>query len=219
MWAMIVKEFRQLRRDRRTLAMMIFLPILLLIIFGYAASFDVTTIRTTVVGPQARLVAAELPPKFRPVRVAPGDGHSDAVAALRDGDTEVAIVTGTGSATILIDGSQLFTANAAKAELAAMAARSAQAPANAPGPAATGAAGPTAARGAAAGAAAVPSAGFAPRVEVLFNPALKTSEIMVPGLAWPDPAVRRHGHHQPRRRPRAAGGHAGATRGHAAAPA
>ena len=60
MWAMIVKEFRQLRRDRRTLAMMIFLPILLLIIFGYAASFDVKTIPTTVVGPLARPVAAEL---------------------------------------------------------------------------------------------------------------------------------------------------------------
>ena len=33
MWAMIVKEFRQLRRDRRTVAMMVALPILLLVIF------------------------------------------------------------------------------------------------------------------------------------------------------------------------------------------
>ena len=41
MRAMIVKEFRQLRRDRRTLAMMIVMPILLLVILGYAASFDV----------------------------------------------------------------------------------------------------------------------------------------------------------------------------------
>ena len=38
MWAMIVKEFRQLRRDRRTLAMMIVMPVVLLIVFGYAAS-------------------------------------------------------------------------------------------------------------------------------------------------------------------------------------
>ncbi|HUK67648.1 MAG TPA: ABC transporter permease [Streptosporangiaceae bacterium] len=183
MWAMIVKEFRQLRRDRRTLAMMIFLPILLLIIFGYAASFDVKTIPTTVVGPQARLVAAELPSKFHPVRVAPGDGRGDAVAALRDGDAAVAIVTGTGGATVLIDGAQLFTANAAKAELAALAARSAQSSTSAPGPAATGAARPSAARGAEPGIAAIPAAAFAQRVEVLFNPALKTSDIMVPGLA------------------------------------
>ena len=42
MWAMIVKEFRQLRRDRRTLAMMIVMPVILLIVFGYAASFDVS---------------------------------------------------------------------------------------------------------------------------------------------------------------------------------
>lgn len=54
MWAMIVKEFRQLRRDRRTLAMMIVLPVLLLVVFGYAASFDVKSIPTVVAGPQAQ---------------------------------------------------------------------------------------------------------------------------------------------------------------------
>ena len=34
MRAMILKEFRQMRRDRRTLALMIGLPLLLLIVFG-----------------------------------------------------------------------------------------------------------------------------------------------------------------------------------------
>ena len=53
MWAMIVKEFRQLRRDRRTLAMMIVMPVILLIVFGYAASFDVSTIPAVVAGPKA----------------------------------------------------------------------------------------------------------------------------------------------------------------------
>src|SRR5579859_3446150 len=57
MWAMIVKEFRQLRRDRRTLAMMIVMPVVLLIVFGYAASFDVTTIPTVAAGPQAAQAA------------------------------------------------------------------------------------------------------------------------------------------------------------------
>ncbi len=65
MWAMIVKEFRQLRRDRRTLAMMIALPIILLVVLGYAASFDVTSVSVTVVGPQAASAARLLP---RPVR-------------------------------------------------------------------------------------------------------------------------------------------------------
>ena len=50
MWAMIVKEFRQLHRDRRTLAMMIVLPILLLIVLGYAASFDVKSVSVAAAG-------------------------------------------------------------------------------------------------------------------------------------------------------------------------
>ena len=56
MWAMIVKEFRQLRRDRRTLAMMIALPVLLLVMLGYAASFDVKSIPIAVAGPGAAAV-------------------------------------------------------------------------------------------------------------------------------------------------------------------
>jgi len=53
MRAMIIKEFRQLRRDRRTLAMMIVMPILLLVNLGYAASFDVSVVPTVVAGPGA----------------------------------------------------------------------------------------------------------------------------------------------------------------------
>ncbi len=46
MWAIVVKEFRQLRRDRRTVAMLFLLPFLFLVVFGYAASFDVKEIPT-----------------------------------------------------------------------------------------------------------------------------------------------------------------------------
>ena len=53
MWAMIVKEFRQLRRDRRTLAMMIAMPVILLVVLGYAASFNVRRSPVPVAGPQA----------------------------------------------------------------------------------------------------------------------------------------------------------------------
>src|SRR5260370_28871321 len=112
MWAMIVKEFRQLRRDRRTLAMMIFLPIVLLIIFGYAASFDVKTIPTTVVGPRASQVAAELRAPFQAVNVAPGEGRADALAALRDGSTPAAIVPDPRGTTVLPDRPQPSTAKA-----------------------------------------------------------------------------------------------------------
>ena len=40
MWAMIVKEFVQMRRDRMTFATMIFVPILQLTLFGYAINTD-----------------------------------------------------------------------------------------------------------------------------------------------------------------------------------
>jgi ABC transporter DrrB family efflux protein len=157
MWAMIVKEFRQLRRDRRTLAMMIFLPVLLLVIFGYAARFDVKSIGVTVVGPQARAVAAALRPPFEATTVAPGETRADAVKALRDGRAPVAFVTGAGGVTVLLDGSQLFTATAAKTALAEMSSRAAKTAQTAQPP--------------------------STRVDVLYNPGLKTSDIMVPGLA------------------------------------
>lgn len=63
------KEFREVRRDRRTLALMIFMPVLLLVIFGYAANFDVSDIPTAVVGPGAKAAGAELQEPFRAVDV------------------------------------------------------------------------------------------------------------------------------------------------------
>ncbi|HEY7822398.1 MAG TPA: hypothetical protein VIG24_06180 [Acidimicrobiia bacterium] len=57
MLAVIVKEFRQVVRDRRTLAMLIVMPVVLLLVFGYAASFDVDEIPTVLVGDRADLVS------------------------------------------------------------------------------------------------------------------------------------------------------------------
>ena len=93
MWAMIVKEFRQVRRDRRTLAMMILLPILLLVVFGYAASFDVSSIPTRIVGPNADAVAGVLRDPFEVDSIHPEQNRSDAVTALRDGTVPVVVVT------------------------------------------------------------------------------------------------------------------------------
>ena len=160
MWAMIVKEFRQLRRDRRTLAMMIVLPVLLLVVFGYAASFDVTVIPVAVAGPGA--AGLDLRAPFQVVQRAPSEGASWAQDELRDGHAAVAVITGT-RITVLIDGSQLFTAKAALAALES--------------------AGTTfhAASGQTAGARAANVRTL--RVRVLYNPGLKTSYIMIPGLA------------------------------------
>ena len=53
MRALFIKEFQELKRDRRTLAMIIMLPLLLLLVFGYAANFSVDHINVKVLGPQA----------------------------------------------------------------------------------------------------------------------------------------------------------------------
>src|SRR6266704_3416927 len=161
MWAMIVKEFRQLRRDRRTLAMMIVMPVVLLIVFGYAASFDVTTVPTVAAGPQAARAANLIGKPFDLVNTQPSEGRAWAEQQLRDGHAAVAVVTGSGHPEVLIDGSQLFTAKASIAALSAAASVHAQA-------------GPP---GSQAGSTA------APEVTVLYNPGLGTSDIMIPGLA------------------------------------
>jgi ABC-2 type transport system permease protein len=109
---MIVKEFRQLRRDRRTLVMMIALPILLLIVLGYAASFNVTSIPVAAAGPRAAAVSGLLPKPFDVVTAQPSKSRSWAQDQLRDGHAAVAVVTGGTRPVVLVDGTQLFTAQA-----------------------------------------------------------------------------------------------------------
>src|SRR4030042_896457 len=104
MRAMVLKEFRQLRRDRRTLALMIMVPLLLLIVFGYVARFDIKQIPTAVVGAQAEMVAGLLPEPFD-VRIvdsagdrATGEGllrRSPAIIAVRGGPPRTLLVAGT----------------------------------------------------------------------------------------------------------------------------
>jgi ABC-2 type transport system permease protein len=117
MWAMIVKEFRQLRRDRRTLVMMIALPILLLVVLGYAATFDVKSVPVAVAGPDAAVTSHVLPKPFDVVIAQPTAGQAWAKDQLRDGSAAVAVVTGGSRPVVLIDGSQLFTAQATLAAL------------------------------------------------------------------------------------------------------
>ena len=175
MRAMIVKEFRQLRRDRRTLAMMIVMPVLLLVILGYAASFDVSDIPTVVAGRGADAVATALPKSFRVAATYPATAaQTEAATAwahdeLRDGHAAVAIVTGGagGGPLILVDGSQLFTAQAALRQFAVQ-------------PRGVRGDGSPRSQGVPGGR--PPGLALA-TTQILFNPQLKTSYIMIPGLA------------------------------------
>ncbi|MEX2549957.1 MAG: ABC transporter permease [Nitriliruptoraceae bacterium] len=143
---MVVNEFRQMRRDHRALAMMIVLPLLMLVVFGYAASFDVSDVPVRVVGPQAEQVASELPDTLAVEEVVPADGEEEGRDALVDGAVVAVVVTSkTGEGRVLVDGSQLFSARAVANGIAA------EAPAL--------------------------------QVEILFNPDLDTSAVMVPAIA------------------------------------
>jgi len=128
------------------MAMLIALPILLLVLFGYAASFNIDHIITQVVGPGAEEVAKQLPGQFEVTKVDPSGTQVDARSTLKDGRANVVVVTSSGEAPVaLADGSQLFAAQAAVSAFAR----------------------------------AMPPV----KTEVLFNPELKTSWVMVPALA------------------------------------
>jgi ABC-2 type transport system permease protein len=115
--AMMIKEFRELARDRRTMAMLIVLPVLLLVVFAYAANFTVSSFRTYVVGPQATALAGKLPPAFEVVSVQPASGTSQAHTVLRDGKAAVVFDTTTTPPTVWVDGADLLTAQSVLAEL------------------------------------------------------------------------------------------------------
>ena len=157
MRAIAVKEFRELRRDRRTLAMLFLLPLVFLVVFGYAASYDVEEVPTVVVGPQAALAAGLLPATFDVQSVDSGGDRAAAENDLRRGEEVVGVVTPaspSGSVEVLIDGTELFAAQAALRSLAELETRGASQAASAP----------------------------TSQVEILFNPDLRTAVIMIPGL-------------------------------------
>jgi ABC-2 type transport system permease protein len=64
LWAIFVKEFQQMMRDRPTFAMAVGVPIIQLVLFGYAINTDPKGLPTAVVshdsGPLARSLLATL---------------------------------------------------------------------------------------------------------------------------------------------------------------
>ena len=110
MLAMALKELRQLRRDRRTVAMMVLLPVVLLVVFGYAARFDIDHVSTIIVGPNAEAVAAQLPDRLDVVATHADWTRADGVDVLRRAEATVVIVADPKAPATLIDGANLFGA-------------------------------------------------------------------------------------------------------------
>ncbi|HVD00451.1 MAG TPA: ABC transporter permease [Candidatus Dormibacteraeota bacterium] len=150
--ALVVKEFIQISRDRRTLALIFFVPLTLMVIFGYAATFDVKEIPAELVGADSAplrsvLQAGDAFKVASPVAASVAAAKDD----LKHGRVVVAIVVGAQGqpTTVLLDGSKLLEAMTAERHLAVLEPQ---------------------------------SAGAAVSVDVLYNPSLQSVDFMVPGL-------------------------------------
>lgn len=102
------KELRQVRRDRLTIGMMVMLPLIQLLLFGYAIDTDVRHMPTVVVDGDATAEARDLVRRL----VATGfydvvervGGYDKIAIAFRSGQARVAIVIPDGFAKALVTG-------------------------------------------------------------------------------------------------------------------
>jgi len=94
--AIALKELRQLRRDRLTLAMMLALPILQLVLFGYAINTDVRHIPTVVFDQDRSAASRDLASRMQATGyydlVGPVASYGDISRAIRAGRARVALV-------------------------------------------------------------------------------------------------------------------------------
>jgi len=105
---MIRKEFRQLRRDRRVVAVMFISPLLQLLIYGYAVTTDVRNVRTMILDrdatPASRAVADALTASGYFQLTGYAQETHDLVRALDQGTALLAIDFPRGFARALADG-------------------------------------------------------------------------------------------------------------------
>ncbi|WP_273379351.1 ABC transporter permease [Symbiobacterium thermophilum] len=123
--ALAQKEFIQIRRERRTLAMMLILPILWLLLFGYAFTFDVSEVPVAVVDQSGTSIGAAVADALRRYdRFVPADLSDPSEAAIREaifrGELVMGIIIPPGYGEqadaelhILLDGASLFAAQTA----------------------------------------------------------------------------------------------------------
>lgn len=128
MHAIMIKEFRELVRDRRTVAMLLVIPIVLLVVFGYAANFSVDKSEVLIAGPGATQLASDLkdnPAAEEDLSIATTDealseiaiqerlqnqeAHAIVLVTSRDQDQLLSSRTH-----LYVDGSELFNAQAAQ---------------------------------------------------------------------------------------------------------
>lgn len=127
LWAIMLKELRQLRRDRTTLAMVVGMPVLQLVLFGYAINFNLRNLDAGIAdqahtaGSRALVMDMLATDVVKPVLTA--NTPQQLMTAIRRGEISVGIVIppdfeqrrsdGREVAQILVDGSDTSVQGAA----------------------------------------------------------------------------------------------------------
>ena len=108
LWSVALKEFLQLRRDRLTLAMMIALPVVQLLLFGYAIDTDVRHIPTVVYDQDRSAQSRDFAESMQATGFYDLKGevrsYDEIARALRSGEAHVALVVPPGYASDLARG-------------------------------------------------------------------------------------------------------------------
>lgn len=95
-WAVFIKEFQQMLRDRLTFAMAVGVPVMQLILFGYAINTDPKGLPTAIVsadaGPMARSLVTALQNTGYFKVVSQGTSQREADELLAEGDVQFMIV-------------------------------------------------------------------------------------------------------------------------------
>lgn len=125
LWAVALKEMRQIRRDTRTLTILIFLPAFFLFLYGYALNFDIRNVSLAVedrdasAGSRALVTAFAGSDYFTLVATVPPGGDVNGVIDRREarvvlvipGDFSSRLAAGTPAAVqVIIDGDNANTA-------------------------------------------------------------------------------------------------------------
>lgn len=204
LFAVGMKELRQIRRDRRTLLILVFVPAFFLLVFGYALNFDIRNIALAVEDRDGTVESRELVSAFVNsgyfTYQAPVWSAADAERLLDRNQARAVLVIperfartvatgGTAEVQIIVNGDNANTATAvvgyARSILSsygASATLAAAAETELPGVAAAGAAGTDRERVEAArrGAAGLAKINVEPRI--WYNPELRSTLFLVPGL-------------------------------------
>jgi len=108
LWRVIVKEFLQLRQDKRMIPVIFVAPVIQIILFGFAVNTDVTNVPTVLVDQDKSAASRDLVSRFVNsgyFELVATEERADAVEPwLVTGDAQLVLVVGTGYGTALASG-------------------------------------------------------------------------------------------------------------------